>query len=176
MRLENHSKHDTEFWDVKTVFQISHALLRSKDEAPRSVSEPHRRLTSSSGNDLLRGEVKEIPWIGRVVARPLGIGIVVEQRIQAEIVEIRKRKARTSVKESIGRKIVEIDAIVSIIGIEPILVAHVVVVDVVRVTEVSVVAKWRAVGELKIENAVAQRDFSREKCWRRISRHHDGAC
>ena len=136
----------------------------------------HRRLTSSSGNDLLGCEVKEIPWIGRVVAWSLGIGIVVEQRIQAEIVEIRKRKARTSVKESIGRKIVEIDAIVFIIGIELIFVAHVVVEDVVRVTEVSVVAKWRAVGELKIENAVAQRDFSREKCWRRISHHHDGAC
>ena len=68
------------------------------------------------------------------MAWSLGIGIVVEQRIQTEIVEIRKRKARTSVKESIGREIVEVDAVVSIIGIKPILVAQVEVVDKARVT------------------------------------------
>src|SRR5215831_17045048 len=99
MRLENHSKHDTEFSDVKTVFQGSHALLRSKDEAPHSVSEL-QAATSSSGNDLVGCEVEEIPRIGRVVARPLGIGIVVEKCIQAEIVKIRKRKAWTGIKES----------------------------------------------------------------------------
>jgi hypothetical protein len=51
------------------------------------------------------GEVIEIPWIGRVVAGSLRIGIVVHG-FQAEVVEIRKRKAWTSVKESVGRKVV----------------------------------------------------------------------
>ena len=114
------------------------------------------QLASSPDDDLVGREVIEIPWIGRVVARPLSIGIVVEHRIQPEIVEIRKRKARASVKESVGRKIVEEDAAVSIIGIKPILVAHVEVVDEVRVTEISVIAKRRPVGKLKIINAVAQ--------------------
>ena len=39
------------------------------------------------------------------------------------------------VKESLGRKVVEVDAAVSIIGIKPILVAHVQVVDPMRVSE-----------------------------------------
>jgi hypothetical protein len=55
----------------------------------------------------------------------------------------------------VGRKVVEEDAAVSIIGIKPILEAHVEVVDEARVTQVAVVAKGRAVGELKIINAVA---------------------
>src|SRR5882724_5935362 len=112
-------------------------------------------LTSSHGNDLTRGEVVEIPWIGRVVAGTVGIREIVEHCVQAKIVEIRKRKARTSVKEMVGRKVVEIDAIVSIIGIKPILVAHVEVIDPVRVSEVTVVAKHIAVGQLKIINAIA---------------------
>jgi hypothetical protein len=61
------------------------------------------------------------------------------------------------------RKVVEEDAAVSIIGIEPILVAHVEVVDEARVTEVGVVAKRRAIGELKIINAVLERDLTGEK-------------
>jgi hypothetical protein len=83
----------------------------------------------------MRGEVVEIPWIGRVVAWSLSIGIVVKDRIQTEIVEIRKRKAWASVKESIGREIVEVDAVVSIVSIKPILVAHVEVIDPVRVRQ-----------------------------------------
>src|SRR6266446_3852658 len=113
------------------------------------------RLTSSHGNDLVGCEVVKIPWIGRVAARMVGIGIVVEHCIQAEIVEVWERKARTSVKEMAGHKIVEEDAAVSIIGIKPILIPHVEVVDEVRVGEVGVVAKGRAVGELKIINTVA---------------------
>ena len=107
------------------------------------------------GDDLVRGEVVEIPWIGRVVARSLGIGIVVKHGIQAEVVEIRKRKAWTSVKEMGGGIVVEVDAVVPIIGIKPIFVAHIEVVNPVRVTQVAVVAKRRAVRELKIINAVA---------------------
>src|SRR5882724_12139244 len=99
------------------------------------------RLTFSHGNDLTGGEVVKIPWIGRVVARTVGIGKVVEHCIQAKVVEIRKRKARTSVKEMVGPKVVEIDAAVPIIGIKPILVAHVEVIDPVRVSEVAVVAE-----------------------------------
>jgi hypothetical protein len=109
----------------------------------------------SHGNDLTRGEVVEIPWIGRVVAGIVRIRIVIEHCVQAEVVEIRERKARASVKEVVRRKVVEEDAAVSIIGIEPIFEAHVEVVDPVRVSEVSVVAKRRAVRELKIINAVA---------------------
>ena len=115
----------------------------------------HVQLASSSDDDLVGCEVIEIPWIGRVVARPLSIGIVVEDRIQTEIVEIRKRKARAGVKESVRCKIVEEDAVVSIIGVKPIFIAHVEVVDEVRVTEISVVAKGGAVRELKIINTVA---------------------
>ena len=89
------------------------------------------------------------------MARPLSIGIVVKDRIQTEIVEIRKRKAWTGVKESVSRKIVEIDAVVSIVSIKPIFVAHIKVVDPVRLSQVAVVAKRRTVGELKIINAVA---------------------
>src|SRR6266436_9143975 len=100
-----------------------------------TVRPPGRRLLP--GNDLVRCEVVEIPWVSRVVARPLSIGIVVEHCIQAEVVEIRKRKAWTSVKESVGRKVVEEDAAVSIIGIEPILVAHIKVVDPARITQVA---------------------------------------
>ena len=101
------------------------------------------------------GEVIEIPWIGRVVTRSLGIGIVVEHCIQTEGVEIRKRKAWARVKEMGGRKVVEEDAVVSIIGIKPIFVAHIEVVDEVRVRQVAVVAERRPIGELKIVNAVA---------------------
>jgi len=36
------------------------------------------QFATSHGNDLARGEVVEIPWIGRVVAWIVGIGIVVE--------------------------------------------------------------------------------------------------
>ena len=57
------------------------------------------------------------------MARIVGIGKVVEHCVQAEVVEIRKRKARTGVKESVRRKVVEEDAAVSIIGIKPILVS-----------------------------------------------------
>jgi len=104
---------------------------------------------------LARGEVVEIPWIGGVVARSLSIGIVVEHCVERKVVEIRKRKAWTSVKEMGGGIVVEVDAAVSIIGIKPIFVAHVEVIDPVRVSQVAVVAKRRAVGELKIINAVA---------------------
>jgi len=89
------------------------------------------------------------------MARVIRIGIVVEHCVERKIVEIRKRKAWTSVKEMVGRKVVEEDAALSIIGVKPIFVAHVEVVDEVRVTEVNVVAKRRSVGELKIINAVA---------------------
>ena len=89
------------------------------------------------------------------MARAIGIGKVVQHCVQAKIVEIRKRKARTSVKEMVGRKVVEEDAAVSIIGIEPILVAHVKVVDEAWVTEVGVVAEHIAIWELKIINTVA---------------------
>ena len=83
------------------------------------------------------------------------IGIVVEHCVERKVVEIRKRKAWTSVKEMGGGRVVEVDAALSIIGIKPILVAHVEVIDPVRVSEVGVVAKRRAVGELKIINAIA---------------------
>jgi hypothetical protein len=36
------------------------------------------QFATSHGNDLTRGEVVEIPWIGRVVAWIVGIGIVIE--------------------------------------------------------------------------------------------------
>ena len=113
------------------------------------------RLTFSHGNDLARGEVVKIPWIGRVVARTVGIREVVEHCVQAKVVEIRKRKAWTSVKEMVGHKVVEIDAIVSSIGIKPILVAHVEVIDPVWVSEVAVVAEHIAIGQLKIINSIA---------------------
>ena len=89
------------------------------------------------------------------MARTVGIGKVVEHCVQAKIVEIRKRKAWASVKEMVGRKVVEEDAVMSIIGIEPILVAHVKVVDEAWVTEVGVVAEHIAIWELKIINTVA---------------------
>ena len=89
------------------------------------------------------------------MARVIRIGIVVEHCVERKVVEIRKRKARTSVKEMVGRKVVEVDAAVSIIGIEPILVAHIEVIDPVRVIEVAVVAEHIAVGQLKIINAIA---------------------
>ena len=97
------------------------------------------------------------------MARVIRIGIVVEHCVERKVVEIRKRKAWTSVKEMGGGIVVEVDAAVSIIGIKPILEAHVEVVDPARVTEVGVVAKGRAVGELKIINAVLERDLTGEK-------------
>jgi hypothetical protein len=81
------------------------------------------------GNDVACGEVVEISWVGGVVARKVGIGIVVEHCVQAEVIEIREKKAWASVKEMVGRKVVEVDAALSIIGIEPILVTHVKVID-----------------------------------------------
>ena len=89
------------------------------------------------------------------MARTVGIGKVVEHCVEAEVVEIRKRKPWASVKEMVGRKVVEEDAAVSIIGIKPILEAHVEVVDEALVSEVGVVAKHIAIGELKIINTVA---------------------
>jgi len=77
------------------------------------------RLTPPPGDDLVGCEVVEIPSIRHVAARSLGIGIAVEHGIQAEIIEIRKRKASAGVKESIGRKVVDVDTAVSIIGIKP---------------------------------------------------------
>ena len=107
------------------------------------------------GNDLPGGEVVEIPWVTGVVARTLRIRKVVEDCVQGKVVEIGKRKARTSIKEMRRRRVVEVNASVAIIGIEPILVTHVEVVDPARVSEVAVVTKGSAVGELKIINAVA---------------------
>ena len=89
------------------------------------------------------------------MARIIEIREVVEHCVQAEVVEIRERKARTSVKEMVGPKVVEEDPALSIIGIKPILVAHIKVVDEARVTEVGVVAEHIAIGELKIINAIA---------------------
>ncbi len=89
------------------------------------------------------------------MARVIGIGKVVEHCVQTKIVEIRKRKAPTSVKEMVGHKVVEIDAALSIIGIKPILVAHIEVIDPVRVSEIAIIAKGRAVGKLQIINAIA---------------------
>jgi hypothetical protein len=97
------------------------------------------------------------------MARVIRIRIVVEHCVEAKVVEIRKRKARTSVKEMVGRKVVEEYAAVSITGIEPILVAQVEVVDEARVSQVTIIAKRRAVRELKIINAAAQRDLTVEK-------------
>jgi hypothetical protein len=54
-----------------------------------------------------------------------------------------------------GHKVVEIDAAVSIIGIKPILVAQVEVIDEARVSQVAIIAKRRAVRELKIISTVA---------------------
>ena len=89
------------------------------------------------------------------MARIIGIGKVVEHCVQREVVEIRKAKGWTGVKEMAGRKVVKEDTVVSIIGIKPILVAQVEVVDEARISQVAVVAKRRAVGELKIINAAA---------------------
>ena len=89
------------------------------------------------------------------MARIIRIGIVVEYCVERKVVEIRKRKTWTSVKEMGGGIVVEVDAALSIIGIKPILVAHVEVIDEARVAQIAVVAKRRAVGELKIINAVA---------------------
>jgi hypothetical protein len=88
------------------------------------------------------------------MARVIRIGIVVEHCVERKIVEIRKRKAWTSVKEMGGGIVVEVDAAVSIIGVKPIFVAHIKVVDPVRVSQVAVIAKRSAVRELKIINAV----------------------
>ena len=88
------------------------------------------------------------------MARVIRIGIVVEHCVERKVVEIRKRKAWTSVKEMGGHKVVEEDAALSIIGVKRILVAQVEVVDETRVSQVTIVAKRRAVGELKIINAV----------------------
>ena len=93
----------------------------------------------------------------------IGIGKVVEHCVQAEIVEKRKRKTWTSVKETVGRKIVEVDAAVVVVRIKKMLEAHVDVIDkvwVVHHNEVDVVAKGRAVSELEIVPAVAQRDLA----------------
>ena len=95
----------------------------------------HVQLASSSGDDLVGCEVIELSWIGRAVTRPLSIGIVEEHGIQADVVEIRKRESLARVKESVGRKVVQEDAVVSGIGIKLILVAHVQVVDPMRVSE-----------------------------------------
>ena len=92
------------------------------------------QFATSHGNDLTRGEVVEIPWIGRVVARTVEIGEVVEHCVQAEVVEIRKSKARAGVKEMVRHKVVEEDAAVRVIGVKPVLVAHVEVVDEARVS------------------------------------------
>ena len=127
----------------------------TRADCNNSLALSNWRLTSSHGNNLASGEVVEIPWIGRVVARIVGIGIVVEHCIQTKVVEIRKRKAWTGVKEMVGHKVVEVDAAVSIIGIKPILEAHVEVVDEAWVSKVGVVAEHVAVGELKIINAIA---------------------
>ena len=62
-----------------------------------------------------------------------------------------------------GRKVVEVDPAMSIIGIKPVLVAQVEVVDEARVSQVAVVAKRRAIGELKIINAVLERVLTGEK-------------
>jgi len=96
------------------------------------------------------------------VARVIGIGVVVKHCVQAEIVEIRERKAWASVKEMVGRKVVEEDAAVSIIGVEEILEAQVNVVGKILVREVAIVAKGRAVGELEIVPAAAQRGLASE--------------
>src|SRR5262245_37502924 len=121
------------------------------------------------GNDLARGKVVEIPGIGRVVARSQRIRKVVKHCVQGEIVEIRKRKAWASVKEMVGRKVVEENAVVSVIGIKPILNAQIEVVDETPVGEVRVVAKRCAIRELQVVNAVAQWHFSREKCRGRLT-------
>jgi len=119
----------------------------------------------SHGNDLASGEVEEIPRIGRVMARIICIGIVVEHCVERKVVEIRKRKAWTSVKEMGGGIVVEVDTAASIIGIKPIFVAHIKVVDPARVSQVGVVAKRRAVREPKIINAVLERGLAGEKWW-----------
>ena len=97
------------------------------------------------------------------MARTVRIGKIVEHCVQAEVVEIWKRKARISVKEMAGRKVVEEDAAVPIIGVKPILVTQVEVVDEARVSQVTIVAKRRAIGELKIINAVLERVLTGEK-------------
>src|SRR5439155_22335413 len=63
----------------------------------------------------------------------------------------------------VGRKVVEEDAAVSIIGIEEILEAQVKVVDEMLVREEAVVAKGRAVGELEIIKSAAQRSLASEE-------------
>ena len=94
------------------------------------------------------------------MARPLGVGIVVEHCVKAKVVEIRKRKARAGVKEMVGHKVVEVDAAVSIIGIKPILVTHVEVVDPARISKIRVVAKQIAVGQLQVINAVPEENLT----------------
>ena len=89
------------------------------------------------------------------MARIVWIGKVVEHCVEAKVVEIRKRKAGTSVKEMVGRRIVKVDAALSIIGVKPILEADVEMVNPARVSEVAVIAKRRAVRKLEIIDPVA---------------------
>jgi len=97
-----------------------------------------------------------------VAAWIVGIRKVVKPRVEAEIVEIREG-ARAGIKKRAGGKIIEVDAMVGIIGIKEILEAQVNMVDEMLVREVAVVAKGRAVGELEILPAASQRDLTVEK-------------
>ena len=103
---------------------------------------------------LAGGEVEEPSWVVSVAARIVDVRKVVKPRVEAEVVEIRE-EGRAGVKERAGGKIIEVDAMVGVIGVEEILEAHVKMVDPARVSQVAVVTKGRAIGELKIINAVA---------------------
>ena len=52
--------------------------VENRADCNNSLALLNWRLTFSHGNDLARGEVVEIPWIGRVVAWIVGIGIIIE--------------------------------------------------------------------------------------------------
>src|SRR6266853_2630390 len=94
-----HRKVIQETWErLKTAYAAGINFIPASFST-NSLALSNWRLTSLHGNDLARGEVVEIPWISCVVARMAGIRIVVEHCVQAEVVEIRKRKAWTGVKE-----------------------------------------------------------------------------
>ena len=97
-----------------------------------------------------------------VAARIVDVRKVVKPRVQAEVVK-KREEGRAGVKERVGGKIIEIDAVVGVIGVEEILKAQVNVVDEILVSEVAVVTKGRAVGKLEIVPAAAQRGLAVEE-------------
>ena len=128
-----------------------------------------RRERARDGHDLRRGEVVEVARRRRIVLRHVRVGIIVEKRVEREVVQVRERVRAAGVPPVCAREVVQVQAAHAVVRVDHVFVAEIEVVDVARVRQVAVVAEDVGVRQRQVVDAVRKRVLAGEE--RRVRRH-----